>query len=212
MDESPDYANPFLAPEFAAGIGRHRTGTRVAVLHQHGEAVGFLPYERGTLGVGRAVGLGLSDCQGLVHRPGVTWDTRALLKACGLSVFEFDHLVEEQKPFAPYVTGTFASPVIDLKVGSDSYPEWLRGAYPGLAKTTLKKERRLHPRPGRDAVRVRRAGPGRAAHADAVEVRPVPQDGPDGPVREAVDRAPGGGPLPGPRGALHRGPLGGVRR
>ncbi|NEA98650.1 GNAT family N-acetyltransferase [Streptomyces sp. SID13726] len=144
MDDSPDYANPFLAPEFAAGIGRHRRGAaRVAVLHQQGEAVGFLPYERGSFGVGRAIGLGLSDCQGLVHRPGVTWDTRALLKACRLSVFEFDHLVEEQKPFAPYVTGTFASPVIDLKVGSDSYPEWLRGAYPGLAKTTLKKERRL---------------------------------------------------------------------
>lgn len=144
MDESPAYANPFLAPEFAAGIGRHRRGgARVAVLHQHGEAVGFLPYERGSFGVGRAIGLGLSDCQGLVHRPGVTWDARALLKACRLSVFEFDHLVEEQSPFAPYVTGTFASPVIDLKVGSDSYPEWLRGAYPGLAKTTLKKERRL---------------------------------------------------------------------
>lgn len=62
-------------------------------------------------------------------------------------MFEFDHLVEEQTPFAPYVTGTFASPVIDLKVGSDSYPEWLRGAYPGLAKTTLKKEQPAHARP-----------------------------------------------------------------
>ncbi|GHH45413.1 GNAT family N-acetyltransferase [Streptomyces phaeochromogenes] len=144
MDESPDYANPFLAPEFAAGIGRHRGGARVAVLHEGEEAVGFLPYERNALGVGRAIGLGLSDAQALVHRPGVTWDTRELLRACGLSVFEFDHLVEEQKPFGAYVTGTFASPAIDLKDGDDAgYAEWLRGAYPGLAKTTLKKERRL---------------------------------------------------------------------
>jgi CelD/BcsL family acetyltransferase involved in cellulose biosynthesis len=151
MDESPDYANPFLAPEFAAGIGRYRSGARVAVLHENGEPVGFFPYERNALGVGRAIGLGLSDCQALVHRPGVTWDTHELLRACGLSVFEFDHLVEEQKPFGRYVTGTFASPVIDLKDGDGSYAEWLRGTYPGLAKTTLKKERRL----GRDLGEMR---------------------------------------------------------
>ncbi|MGW1391269.1 GNAT family N-acetyltransferase [Streptomyces nigra] len=143
MDESPEYANPFLSPEFALGVGRFRPGARVAVLHQEGEAVGFLPYERNALGVGRAIGLGLSDCQALVHRPGVGWDTRELLAACGLSVLEFDHLVEEQRPFAPYVTGTFASPVLDLKPAEGDYPAWLRATYPGQAKTTLKKERRL---------------------------------------------------------------------
>ncbi|WP_327426719.1 GNAT family N-acetyltransferase [Streptomyces sp. NBC_01236] len=143
MDESPEYANPFLAPEFAIGIGKYRGGARVAVLHENGEPVGFLPYERNVFGVGRAVGLGLSDCQALVHRPGVTWDTEELLRACGLSILEFDHLVEEQKPFGRHVTGTFASPVIDVKPGDGSYAEWLRGAYPGLAKTTLKKERRV---------------------------------------------------------------------
>ncbi|MBV1938876.1 GNAT family N-acetyltransferase [Streptomyces sp. BV286] len=150
-DESPGYANPFLSPEFAAGIGGFRGGARVAVLSEGTEAVGFFPYERTSLGVGRAVGLGLSDCQALVHRPGVTWDAQELLRACGLSVFEFDHLVEEQKPFDRYVTGTFASPVVDLKTGEGGYAQWLRGAYPGLAKTTLKKERRL----GRDLGEVR---------------------------------------------------------
>ena len=153
MDESPDYANPFLGPEFADGVGRYRGGAQVAVLHEGGEPVGFFPYERNPFGVGRAIGLGLSDCQGLVHRPGVTWDVQQLLRACGLSVFEFDHLVEEQQPFGRHVTGTFASPVIDLKDGDGEvpYPEWLRGAYPGIAKTTLKKERRL----GRDLGEMR---------------------------------------------------------
>ncbi|MEV5953265.1 GNAT family N-acetyltransferase [Streptomyces sp. NPDC051987] len=143
MDASPEYANPFLAPEFTIGVGRQHAGVRVAVLREGGEAVGFLPYERNALGVGRAVGLGLSDCQALVHRPKVSWDAEELLSACGLSIFEFDHLVAEQRPFAPHVTGTFASPVIDVKPGDGGYPEWLRATYPGLAKTTLKKERRL---------------------------------------------------------------------
>nr|WP_030660665.1 GNAT family N-acetyltransferase [Streptomyces cellulosae] len=151
MDESPVYANPFLAPEFAMGVGRHRGGARVAILREGGEPVGFFPFERNALGVGRAIGLGLSDCQALVHRPGVTWDSDELLRACGLSIFEFDHLVEEQKPFGRHVTGTFASPVIDLEPGGDDYAKWLRGTYPGLAKTTLKKERRL----GRDLGEMR---------------------------------------------------------
>ncbi|MFJ6737661.1 GNAT family N-acetyltransferase [Streptomyces sp. NPDC091279] len=146
MDESPAYGNPFLAPEFASGVARHRGGARCAVLRENGEPVGFLPYERTVWGVGRAIGLGLSDCQALVHRPGVTWDAHELLRACGLSLFEFDHLVAEQGPFSRHVTGTFASPVIDLKPDESGYAPWLRGAYPGLAKTTLKKERRL----GRD--------------------------------------------------------------
>ena len=158
MDESPEYANPFLAPEFAARyrpVPRPEPGSRSCV--RTGEPVGFLPFERNAFGVGRAIGLGLSDCQALVHRPGVTWEAQELLKACGLSVFEFDHLVEEQKPFGGYVTGMFASPVIDLKDGDESgYAPWLRGAYPGLAKTTLKKERRIGRRRGRAAVRVRR--------------------------------------------------------
>ncbi|MFF8642996.1 GNAT family N-acetyltransferase [Streptomyces sp. NPDC015345] len=143
MDESPEYANPFLAPEFAEGVGRFRAGPRVAVLREGGEPVGFFPYERNSFGVGRAIGLGLSDCQALVHRPGVVWDTEELLKACRLSVFEFDHLVEEQKPFGGHVTGTFASPVIDLRAGEGDYAQWLRDVYPRLARATLKKERRL---------------------------------------------------------------------
>ncbi|MGW0631154.1 GNAT family N-acetyltransferase [Streptomyces sp. NPDC002758] len=151
MDESPEYANPFLAPEFAIGIGRQHGGARVAVLHEGGEPVGFFPYERNAFGIGRAIGLGLSDCQALVHLPGVTWDAQELLRACGMSIFEFGHLVQEQRPFDRHVTGTFASPVIDVKPGDGSYAEWLRSSYPGLAKTTLKKERRI----GRDLGEVR---------------------------------------------------------
>ncbi|WP_458248803.1 GNAT family N-acetyltransferase [Streptomyces sp. MAI_2237] len=143
MEESPQYANPFLAPEFAAAMARHRHGGVVAVLREEQEPVGFFPHQRSAFGVGRAIGLGLSDCQALVHRPGVTWDPPELLRACGLSVFEFDHLVEEQKPFERYLTGTFASPVIDLPEEGNGYVEMLRRTSPRHTKTTLAKERRL---------------------------------------------------------------------
>lgn len=82
---------------------------------------------------------------------------------------------------------------------------------PGAGQDDAEEGTPAGARPRRDAVRLRRARSGGAAHADAVEVRPVPQDRADGPVRAAVDRGARGAAVPGPRGALHRGAVRGVR-
>ncbi|MEU5021115.1 GNAT family N-acetyltransferase [Streptomyces angustmyceticus] len=143
---SPQLANPFLSPEFALAVGHCRGGVRVAVLHEDGGPAAFLPFQRSALGIGRAVGLGVSDAQGLVHRPGFRWDARELLRACGLSVLEFDHLVAGQGPFAAASFRGHASPVIDVDQGFETYLAGLRGRSPKFARTTLAKERKL----GRD--------------------------------------------------------------
>ncbi|MCQ4083280.1 GNAT family N-acetyltransferase [Streptomyces sp. RB6PN25] len=147
----PGLANPFLSLEFALAVGRFRRGVRVAVIREDGEPAGFFAFERTATGVGRAVGLGLSDCQGLVHRPGFQWDARELLRACGLAIWEFDHLVEGQKPFESGVSGCYASPVIDIELGYEAYLRHLRSHAPKFTRTTLAKERRL----ARDAGELR---------------------------------------------------------
>ncbi|MFJ4684105.1 GNAT family N-acetyltransferase [Streptomyces sp. NPDC088789] len=146
-----ELGNPFLAPEFALAVGRCRRGVRIAVVREGGEPVAYFPFQRTATGVGRAVGLGVSDAQGVVHRPGFTWDARELLRACGLAVFEYDHLVAGQRPFEAYASGTFASPVIDVDRGYDVYLAGLRERSPKFTRTTLAKERRL----GRDVGGVR---------------------------------------------------------
>ena len=140
---SPELANPFLSPEFALALGRCRRGVRIAVVREEGEAAAFFAYQRSTTGVGRALGLGVSDSQGIVHRPGFTWDARELLRACGLAVWEFDHLAQGQGAFEAGATGQFASPVIDTLDGYDAYLAHLRAHSPKFLKTTLAKERRL---------------------------------------------------------------------
>ncbi|ARZ70891.1 GNAT family N-acetyltransferase [Streptomyces sp. HU2014] len=142
-DGSPQLANPFLAPEFALAVGRCRASARIAVVREDGEPVGFFPYQRTALGVGRAIGLGVSDAQGLVHGPGFQWDARELLLACGLSVWEFDHLVEGQKPFETGASGSYASPVVDVEQGFGPYLAALRKQSPKFTRTTLAKERRM---------------------------------------------------------------------
>ncbi|MER7172066.1 GNAT family N-acetyltransferase [Streptomyces mesophilus] len=139
----PGLGNPFLSPEFALSVGRSRRGVRIAVTREAGEPVAFFPYERTTAGVGRAVGLGLSDCQGVVHAPGFTWDAQELLKACSLSVWEYDHLVERQPAFEATRTGYFASPVMDIDQGYETYLAELRARSPKFTGRTLAKGRKL---------------------------------------------------------------------
>ena len=114
-------ANPFLSPEFTLAVGRSRPGARVAVMEAGGAVTGFLPYERRALGVGRAIGSGIADCQGVVHTPGLQWDALELMAACGLAVFEFDHLLAYQASLEPYHALTEPSPVIDLGAGIEQY-------------------------------------------------------------------------------------------
>ncbi|WP_447036491.1 GNAT family N-acetyltransferase [Streptomyces sp. DSM 118878] len=151
LNGSPELANPFLSPEFALSMGHERRGVRIAVARDAGGPAAFFPFQRTVTGVGRAVGLGVSDCQGVVHRPGFDWDARELLRACGLAVWEFDHLVSGQRPFEASARGTFPSPVMDVDHGYDVYLGQLRERSPKFTRTTLAKERKL----GRDHGPVR---------------------------------------------------------
>ena len=136
-------ANPFLAPEFTAAVARFRRGARVAVVREDGRPAAFFPFERGAFGAGRAIGLGLSDCQGVVARTGFHWDARELLGACRLAVWEFDHLACGQPPFEAGARGSYASPVMDVGSGYEAYLAHLRGHAAKFTRTTLAKERRL---------------------------------------------------------------------
>jgi CelD/BcsL family acetyltransferase involved in cellulose biosynthesis len=117
---TPDLANPFLAADFTRAVGRVRDDTRVAVLEEGQRIVGFFPFHRGRFGAGTPIAL--ADVQALIHTPGLTWDPRELLAGCGLAVWEFDHLLARQTPFAPHHKRATQSPIIDL---SDGFPAYL---------------------------------------------------------------------------------------
>ena len=139
----PELANPFLAPEFAVCVGRVRPGARVAVLEEGPEVVGFFPYERGPFRVGRPIGAGLSDCQGLVHARDLEWDPRELLRGAGLDVWEFDHLLASQHPFAPYHRARRPSLVIDVSGGYEAWLQDRRRAFRHSITAMGRKQRKL---------------------------------------------------------------------
>ncbi len=140
---SDSLTNPFLSPEFTIAIGRVRPQARVAVLADGPEIVGFFPFERRGLGLGVAIGAGLSDCQGIIHAPGAEWQPRTLLRACGLSAWEFDHLVAGQGPFERYQMALEPSPIIDLSHGFDAYYQALKASAPRFCNDARRKSRKL---------------------------------------------------------------------
>ncbi|MFI6454140.1 GNAT family N-acetyltransferase [Streptosporangium amethystogenes] len=139
----PALDNPFLSVEFALAMGRLRDYVRVAVIQDDGKIVGFFPYERHSFGIGKPLGGFLTTCHGLISVPGLDLDVRTLLRACRLSVFDFDHLVPGQPTFAAYESDVRPAPVMDLSVGFETYIEQVRANSPKNLKTVRYKERKL---------------------------------------------------------------------
>nr|AHE14597.1 putative polysaccharide biosynthesis protein CelD [uncultured bacterium] len=144
----PSLVHPFLSPEFAVVVGRHRPEARVAVLSDGTEIVGFFPFERRRFGYGVPIAAGLTSYQGLIHAPDLEWDPRELLRACDLAVWEFDCLVDGQKPFEPYQAIRVPSPIMDLSGGYETYKAQLRENSSSLLKGLAYKRRKLERKAG----------------------------------------------------------------
>ncbi len=139
---TPQLDHPFLAPAFAMAAGRVRPRTRVAVLEDGSDLVGFLAFER-NFRVGRPVAAGVSDRQGLVHVPGLEWDVRELLEACSIDVWEFDHLVDGQAVASGSKITPFNCPIIDVSDGYQAYLAERRRTSKKTVTSTLSKQRKL---------------------------------------------------------------------
>ena len=140
---SPELDIAFLSPEFALAVARVRPATRVAILEDAAEVAGFFAFEPGRFRIGRPLAVGVSDAQAVVHRPGVTWDWRELLRGCGLDVWTFDHLVERQlRTVGRNITRRAAS-VIDVSDGYEHYLAERERVSRKIVKSTLYKLRKL---------------------------------------------------------------------
>ena len=121
QEANPPLANPFLSPGFTLATGRVRPTTRVAVLEEGSTIVGFFAFDQGRFRVGKPVAPGVSDCQAVIHAPGLEWDARGLLKGCRLDVLEFRHLIAQQMPLAGKHMSAHDSPIIELPEGYEAY-------------------------------------------------------------------------------------------
>jgi len=118
---NPDLASPYFHPEFTRIIAAARGDVEVAVLEDDGNVSAFFPFQRESRTVGKAVGHPLSDYHGVICAPKQKFDPLALLRACKLVAWDFDHVLAAQTPFQPFHQFREISPIIDLSGGLDRY-------------------------------------------------------------------------------------------
>jgi CelD/BcsL family acetyltransferase involved in cellulose biosynthesis len=140
---NPAYASPYFRPEFAEAVAAVRGDVEVAVLKSGSEVVGFFPFQRGRLNLGKPLCGKLSDYHGPLLKPGVLIDPRALLSACRLAAWDFDHLVGPIQAFEPYIAKRAGSPQLDLSQGYAAYAQGRKQAGSDTVARSGQKLRKL---------------------------------------------------------------------
>lgn len=135
--------NAFLSVGFATAVDHCRDDAWVATVSEGGESVAFLAFQRGHLGVGRAIGLGVSDAHAVICEPAFDVDALELIRSCGLGVWEFDHLVSHLDELASHISGVDRAPVMDVRGGYDSYMCQARRSEGRLVRSLRQKWRKL---------------------------------------------------------------------
>jgi CelD/BcsL family acetyltransferase involved in cellulose biosynthesis len=135
--------NPYLTTEWVRSAGAVLDNVEVAVLSTGGEPVGFFPFERRSGGRGTPPAGLLTDGEGIVVAPGVRWDARRLIMACGLRNWSFGHVPVDIEPFRPFRTEVRLSAHLDLGDGFDAYCRRRAAAGTRLLTQAERKERKL---------------------------------------------------------------------
>lgn len=147
----PDLGSPFLTPEWAqvAEQARGPGQVRVAVAHAAGRPTAFLAARRGPF-TAVPPGAPLSDYQAIVGAPGA--DPAPLLRALGVSRYDFTHAPASQTALAPGFRGEDESRMVDLTGGWEGVVASLKARGSDLARDVGKRWRRMDREAGRPTL------------------------------------------------------------
>jgi CelD/BcsL family acetyltransferase involved in cellulose biosynthesis len=118
---NPELVNPYFNVQYTQSVAAARDDVYVAVIEQGNEVVGFFPFQSANNKVAEPVGGRLSDYHGIIGAAGQAWDYDAILDACNIKVWSFDHLLASQAPREIYRKVEAVSPIMDLSGGYEAY-------------------------------------------------------------------------------------------
>jgi len=142
--EARGWDSPFLSPCWAKSVelARGGRGVRVAVVSDNGEPRAFMSASVGQV-TAVAAGGAMSDYEGLVGDPGPGFDPAALVRALGVSRYDFSHVPADQQAFVPHARGQALSWIVDLPDGYESYAAQRRAAGVSALKEIDRKRRKV---------------------------------------------------------------------
>ena len=149
----PEYGSPFLSPAFTRAAAAVRKDIFVTLIENDGEVVGFFPFQRhGPRG--KPVAGQLNDCQALIADPEAVFSVIDLLKASGMNLWDFDHLLTHEARFSRFAERIEESPVINLEQGIEAFLKDRAAAGSRRLQQFARKRRKLiREHGGEDIVR-----------------------------------------------------------
>jgi CelD/BcsL family acetyltransferase involved in cellulose biosynthesis len=136
--------SPFLSPCWVKSVAQAKASDslRVAVISEGGEPRAFMAAQVGAI-TAIAAGGAMSDYEGLVGDPGPNFDPAALVRALGVSRYDFSHVPADQSTFAAHSRGEALSWMIDLPDGYEAYAAQRRAAGVSALKEIDRKRRKV---------------------------------------------------------------------
>lgn len=138
-----ELASPYLCPEFTWSVASVRNDVWLAVVEGVAANPVFFPFQRGKFGRGRPVGGRLSDCHTFIGPAEVDVNSEELLRACGLSIFEYHYWLPRGDAIGQCAEGSAISHCIDLSGGFEAYEEALRRNGSKLMREVRSKARKI---------------------------------------------------------------------
>jgi len=142
-EAAADCSSPFLHPSYARLVAHVRPNVEVAVITKDEEPVGFVPFERTAVGIGRPVGGRLCDRSGAIVRPDVSWEPVDVVRGTGLRMLRLTNVSQDDPAVRPYWSGRVVAPYIDLTDGYDAYRQASILAGSGTMKRVDRRSRKL---------------------------------------------------------------------
>jgi CelD/BcsL family acetyltransferase involved in cellulose biosynthesis len=141
VQSNPLLESPYFRPEFTRAVAAVRTDVKIARLSDGNRTIGFFPYQRGSLNIGKPIGGKLSDYHGLVVPTGMQVDPQDIVRQCGLAAWDFDHLIA-QPAFESLAEVREESPYLDLSAGFQAYCQARKAAGSDVVAKTNQKARK----------------------------------------------------------------------
>lgn len=136
-------SSPFFTTSWCDAVHAARGDLMFARLTQQGEAVGFLPFHRGSLGRIRPAGGPLSDFHGLICEATLVVDARALMTALDAGALRLECAPSDDPLLGGQPLTAVDCASIDLSDGYLAYAERQRRAVPKAFRNLRARSRRL---------------------------------------------------------------------
>lgn len=141
LSGDPNLASPYLAPEWAMLVGRHRADTRVVVWRDAaGSPHAFLPVQRPDNFAAAPAGGPVCDYQALIAAPGADIDLTQAARALGVGRIDLPAGLRDNA-VAPFLLTRDAGHLVDFPEG---WTRWCEARQAAGSKTVARTRKKLN--------------------------------------------------------------------